>query len=298
MKELVVISGKGGTGKTSILGALASLATNAVLADCDVDAANLHVLLKPNVQKRTSFFGGKIAAIDPERCTACGRCRELCRFDAITSDFQVDEIACEGCGVCVWNCPEQAIAFQEHENGEWFISRTRFGDMVHAKLGIAEENSGKLVTLVRNEAKKLATSNDRDLLLVDGPPGTGCPVIAAIGGADAVLIVVEPTLSAIHDMKRVVELAEHFDIPGAVVINKYDLNQELSEDIKTFCQGKDIPIAGILPYDLAIVRAQLEGKTIVEAAEQKLRNQFINLWEVIRHQVLHKQAKPERIKFY
>lgn len=282
MKELVVVSGKGGTGKTSVLGALASLAENAVLADCDVDAANLHVLLKPDVQTQSDFIGGKIAYIDSDKCTSCGVCRDVCRFDAITPDFKVDEIACEGCGVCVWNCPEEAISFEKHVNGDWFISTTRFGDMVHAKLGIAEENSGKLVTLVRNEAKKLAGEKKKNLLLVDGPPGTGCPVIAAIGGADTVLIVVEPTLSAIHDMKRVIKLARHFGVPATVAINKSDLNTELTTEIESFCKNENLPIVGHIPYDLDIVRAQMNGQTIMEFDNDMLKKHFSELWNNLK----------------
>ena len=282
MKELVVISGKGGTGKTSVLAALAAQAQNSVLADCDVDAANLHVLLKPRVQQKSAFYGGKLAHINAPSCISCGVCREVCRFDAITPQFQVDEIACEGCGVCVWKCPVDAISFEPHKNGEWFISQTRFGDMVHAKLGVAEENSGKLVTLVRQEAKKLAEENQRDLLLVDGPPGTGCPVIAAIGGADAVLIVVEPTLTAIHDMQRVVQLARHIEVRPMVAINKSDLNDELAAQIQEFCETENLPIVGCIPYDLAIVRAQLQGKTIFEVAETALKQQFVELWKNVQ----------------
>ncbi len=278
MNELVVVSGKGGTGKTSVLGALASMAENAVLADCDVDAANLHVLLKPDVKKSTDFIGGKIAHIDPDKCTSCGICREVCRFDAITTDFSVDEIACEGCGVCVWNCPESAISFEEHVNGEWFISKTRFGHMVHARLGIAEENSGKLVTLVRNEARTLAVEKKKNLLLVDGPPGTGCPVIATIGGADVVLIVVEPTLSAIHDMQRVIKLARHFNVPATVAINKSDLNTELTTRIESFCKNENLPVVGYIPYDLDIVKAQMSGQTIMEFDNIILKKHFSELW--------------------
>ncbi|MBN1480078.1 (4Fe-4S)-binding protein [candidate division KSB1 bacterium] len=288
MKELVVISGKGGTGKTSVLAAMASMATNAVVVDCDVDAANLHVLLNPQIQRRFDFYGGKIATIVKNRCTSCGICRDLCRFDAITPDYQVDAIACEGCGVCVWNCPENAIEFKEHKNGEWYISQTRFGDMVHAKLGIAEENSGKLVTMVRNEAQKLAQKYERDLLLVDGPPGIGCPVIAAITGADAVLIVVEPTRSAMHDMERVIQLARHFHIPVSIVINKYDLQMDLTTKIRALCQREKLDVVGEIPYDLDLVRAQMNGKTIVEYTDGNLRTCFVELWNTVQRHVLNR----------
>ncbi|MDZ7722771.1 MAG: ATP-binding protein [candidate division KSB1 bacterium] len=279
MKELVIISGKGGTGKTTVTGSFAALAENAVLADADVDAANLHVLMRPVVQEKHTFSGGKQAWIDPQLCNPCGRCTEVCRFDAITGDFQVDPVACEGCGVCVWNCPLQAIQFNSRENGEWYFSKTRFGPAVHAKLGIAEENSGKLVTLVRQKAKMIAEENKHDLLIVDGPPGTGCPVIAAIGGASYLLIVTEPTLSAIHDMKRVIGMAEHFDVPTGICINKYDLQEELTKSIRNFCEQKEIPILGTIPFDPGIVHAQVNAQTPVEIGNSELETVFRSLWK-------------------
>ncbi|GAG12547.1 unnamed protein product, partial [marine sediment metagenome] len=216
MKELVVISGKGGTGKTSIVAAFASLVKNAVFADCDVDAADLHLVLEPKIMQKSDFSGGKRAAIVAEKCSGCGKCQELCRFDAIhlngegnnvvDKTFTVDSIACEGCKVCVEFCPVDAIEFNDCINGQWFISDTRFGPMVHAKLGIAEENSGKLVTLIRKEAKRIATEEEKDLIIIDGSPGIGCPVIASITGAELVLIITEPTLSGKHDLGRVADL--------------------------------------------------------------------------------------------
>ena len=200
MKELVIISGKGGTGKTSMVSAIASLARNKVLCDSDVDAADLHLIMAPSVIKSEIFKGGCEAAIDKDKCVECGLCRDLCRYGAINEDFTVDSIECEGCGVCYYFCPEKAITFEQKTCGEWFISDTRHGPMVHARLGIAEENSGKLVTLVRKEAKKLAEEKGMDLIITDGAPGVGCPVIASIGGASAVLIVTEPTVSGVHDM--------------------------------------------------------------------------------------------------
>jgi MinD superfamily P-loop ATPase len=282
MKELVIISGKGGTGKTSITGAFASLAENIVLADCDVDAADLHLLLEPRIKKQEEFTGGKIARIDLEICTSCGKCRDVCRFGAITPDFQVEEISCEGCGVCVWNCPEDAISFKPRISGNWFVSDTRRGPMVHAKLGIAEENSGKLVTLVRKEARKLAEAKKADLLLVDGPPGTGCPVIASIGGADLLLVVTEPTLSAIHDMKRVLQLAKHFQVDALVCINKCDLNPDLSRAIEQFCQGNHIPLAGKIKFSRNVTKAQIQGKSIIEYNNYTIKNDFITMWEYLR----------------
>jgi MinD superfamily P-loop ATPase len=264
MKELIVISGKGGTGKTSIMGAFASIAENKVLCDADVDAADLHLLTDPSIRERHDFISGHTAVIDKDGCTECGTCRSLCKWDAISEDFEVDPIACEGCGVCVYFCPEKTIDFPINTCGEWYISTTRFGSMVHARLGIAEENSGKLVSLVRSEARKLAVQEGFDLILTDGPPGVGCPVIASIGGADAVLAVAEPSLSGIHDLKRVCQLAEHFNIPAMICINKFDLNLELTKSIETYAQNNGIDCLGRIPFDPAFTHAMVQAKTIFE----------------------------------
>jgi len=239
MKELVVISGKGGTGKTSIVAAFAALAKKAVLADCDVDAADLHLVLNPTVKQTYDFSGGKQASIIAEKCIGCGKCRDMCRFDAINLNgdrndviektFTIDPVSCEGCKVCVEFCPVDAIEFNDHINGQWFVSDTRFGPMVHAKLGIAEENSGKLVTLIRKEAKKIAQEQKRNLLIVDGSPGIGCPVIASITASDLVLVVTEPTLSGKHDLERVAQLTANFGIKTLVCINKADINPEMRQ---------------------------------------------------------------------
>lgn len=264
MKELVVLSGKGGTGKTSLMAALASMDNNSVLCDADVDAADLHLLLAPDIKQRTDFMGGNVADIDADKCTQCGECIELCRFDAISDAFVVDEINCEGCGVCVDLCPEQAIDFPVKKCGEWYISDTRFGAMVHARLGIAEENSGKLVTLVRQEANKLAEDHRLELILTDGPPGVGCPVIASVGGATALLVVTEPTVSGLHDMQRVLELAAHFKVPCLVCINKFDLNLDQTAAIEALAKERDIPVVGKIPFDPRFTESMVQGKTIFE----------------------------------
>jgi MinD superfamily P-loop ATPase len=264
MKELIVISGKGGTGKTSIMGAFASIAENKVLCDADVDAADLHLLTDPSIQQRHDFISGHTADIDKDGCTECGMCRDFCKWDAINDDFVVDPIACEGCGVCVYFCPEKTINFPINTCGEWYISKTRFGSMVHARLGIAEENSGKLVSLVRSEARKLAEQEGFNLILTDGPPGVGCPVIASIGGADAVLAVAEPSVSGIHDLKRVCQLAEHFKVPSMICINKFDLNLELTKDIENYAQSAGIDCLGRIPFDPAFTHAMVQAKTIFE----------------------------------
>ena len=264
MKELVVISGKGGTGKTSLLAAFASLAKNKVLCDADVDAAYLHLIMAPEVKEQHDFQSGHTARINQDRCTQCGLCRDLCKWDAIGDNFVVDPIECEGCGVCYYFCPEKAVEFPLNTCGEWFISDTRFGPMAHARLGIAEENSGKLVTVIRQEGRKLAEKKNLDLLLTDGPPGVGCPVIASLGGATAVLIVSEPTVSGRHDMTRVAELAAFFKIPAMVCVNKFDLNPEEARAIETFAEQRDITVMGRVPFDHVFTKAMVQGKTIFE----------------------------------
>lgn len=264
MKELIVISGKGGTGKTSIMAAFSSLAENIVLCDADVDAADLHLIMNPKVIQQTDFQSGNTAVINKDQCTECGLCMEMCRFDAISTDYKVNPIDCEGCGVCVHFCPEDAIDFPVSTCGEWFVSDTRFGPMVHARLGIAEENSGKLVTLVRQEARKLAEVKNLDLILTDGPPGVGCPVIASIGGASAVLIVTEPTVSGKHDMERVAQLAAHFKVPAMICVNKFDLNLELTREIEKYAEQKGIACLGRIPFDPIFTKAMIQAQTVFE----------------------------------
>jgi MinD superfamily P-loop ATPase len=264
MKELVIISGKGGTGKTCLTAAFSSLAENKVLCDADVDAADLHLITDPSLKESHGFQSGHTAIIHKDKCSECGLCRDLCQWNAISSDFEVDSLECEGCGVCVYFCPENAVDFPINTCGEWFISDTRFGPMVHARLGIAEENSGKLVSLVRQEARQLAKEKGLDLILTDGPPGVGCPVIAAIGGASAVLIVTEPTISGHHDMERVVQLAAHFNVPTMVCVNKFDLNLNLTQDIEKFTKEKGLPCLGLIPFDPIFTKAMVQGQTIFE----------------------------------
>ena len=264
MKELIVISGKGGTGKTSIMAAFSSLAESMVLCDADVDAADLHLIMNPKVIQRTDFQSANTAVINKDQCTECGLCREMCRFNAISADYKVNPIDCEGCGVCVHFCPEDAIDFPVSTCGEWFVSDTRFGPMVHARLGIAEENSGKLVTLVRQEARKLAEAKNLDLILTDGPPGVGCPVIASIGGASAVLIVTEPTVSGKHDMERVAQLAAHFKVPAMICVNKFDLNLELTREIETYAKKKGLLCLGRIPFDPIFTKAMIQAQTVFE----------------------------------
>jgi len=264
MKELVVISGKGGTGKTSLLAAFASLSNKKAFCDADVDAADLHLIMDPRIEERHAFESGHEAVIIRDMCTQCGLCRELCKWNAISEDFVVDTIGCEGCGVCYYFCPEKAINFPLKTCGEWYLSETRFGPMAHARLGIAEENSGKLVSLIRKEGKKLAEKKNLDLLLTDGPPGIGCPVIASLGGAAATLIVAEPTVSGKHDMERVAELAAFFKVPAMVCVNKFDLNPEMGQAIEAFAREKNVTVMGRIPFDPVFTKAMVQGKTIFE----------------------------------
>jgi len=293
VKEIVVISGKGGTGKTSIVAAFAALAKNAVFADCDVDAADLHLVLEPKIKQKFDFSGGKRAAIVAEKCIGCGKCQDLCRFEAIRFNslandvadriFTIDPVSCEGCKVCVEFCPVDAIEFNDSINGQWFISDTRFGPMVHAKLGIAEENSGKLVTLIRKEAKRIAGEEKRNLLIVDGSPGIGCPVIASITGADLVLIVTEPTLSGKHDLGRVTDLAAGFKIPTLVAINKFDLNLDMTERIKEDARSRDIKVVGKIRYDEAFTKAQILKSTVLEYTGGAVSEDVKALWRNVTY---------------
>lgn len=289
MKELVVISGKGGTGKTSMVAAFASLARNHVLADCDVDAADLHLILAPEVRTRQEFRAGHEAYIDMSACTGCGWCLSRCRFDAIRCGqsegritYSVDPLACEGCGVCVDTCPPKAIRFPERVAGEWFVSDTRLGPMVHARLGIAAENSGKLVSLVRQQAKQLAEDQGKDLILIDGPPGIGCPVIASITGASLVLVVTEPTLSGRHDLERVIELARHFRIPVAICVNKWDLNSDMTEAIEARALELEAKPVGRIRYDRAMTSAQVAGKSVLEYSRNGITEAIGSLWKNTR----------------
>jgi MinD superfamily P-loop ATPase len=280
MKELVIISGKGGTGKTSVTASFAALVKSAVLADCDVDAADFHLVLEPTIERSETFVSGRAAVIRTADCTQCGLCEKLCRFDAI-HDFRVDEVGCEGCGVCVEFCPVKAIGFPEQTCGEWFISTTRCGTLVHARMKPGAENSGKLVSLVRQEARKIAKNNHADFILVDGPPGIGCPVIASITGADAVLVVSEPTLSGEHDLERVLQLTRHFKIRVMVCVNKWDINPMMTERIEALARSLGAEPVGRVPYDAAVTQSQIQARALVEYSDGLAANAVKRMWECI-----------------
>lgn len=282
-KELTIISGKGGTGKTTITAAFASLAKNAVPADCDVDAADLHLILKPDIKEEKGFSGLKIARLNLEACTQCGKCVEHCRFEAIEQNDAVEIIdeRCEGCGVCEFVCPTDAIELVDRDSGFSYISDTRFGPMAHARLSTAEEASGKLVSVVRQDARKLAEEQGRDLVLIDGPPGIGCPVISAIAGVSMVLVVTEPTLSGIHDLERILGVASHFGIPALVLINKYDINLDNTKRIEDYCKKNNTKIVGKLPYDNIVTKAMIEEKSIVEYSDGDFTRQVKEIWKEV-----------------
>lgn len=280
MKEVVVLSGKGGTGKTSIVGSFAAIAKSKVLADCDVDAADLHLLLQPTLREEHEFWSGEVAVIDEEKCTQCGLCQELCRFKAI-DDFRVDTVLCEGCGFCSHICPSEAITMKENLSGHWSISDTRYGTLVHARLRIAQENSGKLVATVRKQTKEMAEKLGLDYIITDGPPGIGCPVISSLSGASLALLVTEPTLSGIHDLERVLGVCRHFDVPALVCINKHDINEDNTRQIESYCLDQGIEVAARIPFDNIVTEAMIHNMPVVEYSHNGVSRQIEALWEKV-----------------
>ena len=278
MKEVVVLSGKGGTGKTSIVASLAALAKSKVLVDCDVDAADLHLLLQPVIREKHDFWSGQTAFIDEDKCLQCGLCQEACRFKAI-KDFKVVSISCEGCGFCAQICPAGAISMKENMAGQYFISDTSYGTLVHARLGIAQENSGKLVALVRQKARALAEKQEAEYIISDGPPGIGCPVISSLSGASLALLVTEPTLSGIHDLERVLEVCRHFDVPALVCINKYNINEDNTYRIENYCRSQGVDVIARIPFDKVVTEAMVHGLPVVKYSDGKVSRQINLLWQ-------------------
>lgn len=280
MKQIAVVSGKGGTGKTTITASFAALAQKLVIADCDVDAPDLHLLLHPQIIETHEFKGSKIAVIDKAKCIECGLCKDACRFDAIEGVLEIDPFMCEGCGVCVVVCPERAISLRERISGYAFISKTEYGTMSHARLNPGEANSGKLVTLVRHNARQIAEKEISDLILIDGPPGIGCPVIASVTGVNTGLVVAEPTMSGIHDLKRALELLNHFRVTPLVCINMYDINKKNTERIARFCEKNKVEVAEEVPFDPVVTDAMVVGKTVIEySPESKVSRALETLWK-------------------
>jgi MinD superfamily P-loop ATPase len=277
---LAIVSGKGGTGKTTIAAAFASLAKNKVMVDCDVDAADLYLLLRPKVLTQEKYFGGRSPQVDLDKCTQCGLCTEVCRFHAIENGV-VDYVSCEGCGFCSHICPENAIMMEKAFSGDWFVSETPYGPFVHARLGIGEENSGKLVTVVRRQATEIAKEKNLNLIIIDGPPGIGCPVTASMTGVDLVLAVTEPTLSGIHDLERILKLSDHFKIPSMVCINKFDINLQNSEQIGSYCESNGSKIMGKIPYEPKVVEALVNRKTVMEYPCNGVERIIHRMWEEV-----------------
>jgi len=284
MKQLVILSGKGGTGKTTIAAALAHLASQempVVLADADVDAANLELVLNPTKQEEHGFMGGQLAVIDPEKCIACGICADVCRFDAVIPGdeaYRVDSLACEGCASCFYQCPEEAIRMEEQQAGLWFRSDTRFGPLFHAHLFAGQENSGKLVTLVKQQARLWGLDTGVALVVVDGPPGIGCPVISASAGMDLALHVIEPTVSGVHDLERIMGTTDHFGVPSLVLINKADLNLARSEEIAVFCAGRGVEVVGHIPYDDVVTEAMVQGRPVTDYTDGPVTEALKRMW--------------------
>ncbi len=264
MKQILIISGKGGTGKTMLSGCFSVLAENKVIVDADVDAANLHLLLHPEVKEEQDFVGGKIASIEKDKCSGCGTCKSICRFEAITEEFVIDPLFCEGCTICSYFCPEEAIVLEDRISGQYFISETKYGIMVHARLGIAQENSGKLVAKLREIAKDMAEKQGNEYIIIDGPPGVGCPVMASMTGVDLVIAVTEPTLSGYHDLERILELAKHFKTDVRVVINKSDLNSEITKEIEDKLKEKKIEVIGKIPFSEAVISSVKQEMPFIE----------------------------------
>jgi len=268
MKEITILSGKGGAGKTSVTAALAALSKNTVFCDNDVDAADLHLILQPEIKEKHPFSSGSKSTIDQEICTNCGLCESSCRFHAIHPNSEgypeVNHFQCEGCRLCERICPAEAISTHENFNNHWFVSTTRFGQMVHAKMGPGEENSGKLVSRIREKTREIAGEIQADYILNDGPPGIGCSAISSITGTDAVLLVIEPSISGLHDAKRLVELVKGFGIDMYAVINKYDINLTASSAVETFLEKQDIEVLGRIPFDTRMVESMVNEKSVIE----------------------------------
>ncbi len=283
IKEVVIVSGKGGTGKTSIAASFAALAENKVIVDCDVDAADLHLVLAPRPQRTEDFEGGWVAFNKRDTCVGCGECAIYCRYGAIMDFYDIDPLRCEGCGVCAEFCRFDAIEMRRRISGSWSVSDTRYGPLVHARLGIGEGNSGKLVTLLKNEARKIADENGYGIIIADGSPGIGCPVISSLSGASAALIVAEPTPSGIHDLTRIVAVAANFRIKTYACVNRYDINKVKTDEIRAYCVDKGISFIGKIPYDEDFTRAQMEGTTLVEysfgAAAYEVSHMWVSIYK-------------------
>jgi MinD superfamily P-loop ATPase len=280
MRQLVIVSGKGGTGKTTVAGAFIALAWRSICVDADVDAPNLHLLLHPKVLEEEEFQGAKTVVRDEAKCTECGKCEEFCRFQAI-EDLKIDPFRCEGCGVCVYVCPEGALKLEDEVTGSTMLSRTRFGPFSHARLKIGAEASGKLVTQVRKNIERFTCQEQ--LVIIDGCPGIGCPVIASITGTDLALAVTEPSVSGLHDLQRILAVTRHFGIKSLVCINKFDLCPEMSEEIEGYCSREGIEVVGKIPFDAEVLEVVRQQRPLEDLLETKAGKAIEEIWETVRN---------------
>jgi len=287
MKEILILSGKGGTGKTTILGAFAHLAKNKILVDCDVDASDLHLLLAPRPTEEHAFKSGVKARVEIDKCSGCGMCAELCQFDSITMDDTafISRLNCEGCGVCAHFCPEDCIVLDENHCGSWYVADTDYGTLVHAQLFAGEENSGKLVSFIKNKARDLAEKTATELILIDGAPGVGCPVIASLSNVDLAVVITEPTLSGLHDLERILDLTDHFKIPALICINKWDLHPEMSSKIEADCKARDVELLGKIPFDPTVIDSQIQGTPLTLSETSLAAYSVRAVWEKLQEKI-------------
>lgn len=287
MNEILVLSGKGGTGKTSIIGSFAHLADSKVMLDCDVDASDLHLLLSPETVEEHEFRSGVKARVETDKCSACGMCAELCQFESVTMEETavISKLSCEGCGVCAHFCPEDAIRLDENHCGTWYISDTAYGPFVHSQLFAGEENSGKLVSHIKSEARKVAEQTGAELILIDGSPGVGCPVIASLSNVDMVLVVTEPSQSGKHDLERILDLTEHFKIPTKLCINKWDLHSELSDEIELLAEARNVEVLGKIPFDTTVIDCQIQGIPVTASETSLAAYSIKDLWKKLQKSI-------------
>ena len=287
MKEILIVSGKGGTGKTSIIGSFAHLAKNKILVDCDVDASDLHLLLSPHPTEEHEFKSGVKARVEADKCSSCGMCAELCQFDSIIMEDTavISELNCEGCGVCAHFCPEECIVLDENHCGSWYVADTDYGKLVHAQLFAGEENSGKLVSFIKNKARELAEETSTELILIDGAPGVGCPVIASLSNVDLAVVITEPTLSGQHDLERILDLTDHFKIPALICVNKWDLHPEMSDTIEAACKNRGVELLGKIPFDPKVIDCQLQGLPVTSNDTSIANSSIRDIWKKLQQKI-------------
>jgi MinD superfamily P-loop ATPase len=294
VKEIVVLSGKGGTGKTVVAASFAALSRSNVVCDCDVDAADLHLLLRPVVRETHQFWARPVAEIDPDACNSCGVCVDLCRFDAI-QDFRVEPFACDGCDLCRHACPVEAVTMRPNPAGQWHVSESRYGPLVHARLRPGAENSGELVTVLRNHARRIARERGAEYILSDGPPGIGCPVISSLSNVSLAVIVSEPSLSGIHDLERVLAVCRHFGVTPLACVNKHDLDEEATRRVEDYCRREAVEVVARIPFDEAVIEAVAQGVPVVESSDGPAARRVTQLWDDIARRLREEKQAHARV---